>query len=1252
LEGVDERYVWARIHGVLTKALIDSGSTVNLMSPELARNAGLAFKKHDKPKRIIGYNGQPLSYQDGWITHQTEKIPVHIGRDITEASFDIQETRGTGIVLGMPWFISTNPQINWKTGEIRFDTKDSPELSGKDNSVDDHNNTEEVYEIVFDHVKDKSGNPVKATLPKEYMKYVTLFEEGDPEHALPEHQPWDHEIKIQEGKQVPPKKNAYKKRPEFLQMERDHVAKELKKGFIRKSKSSTASPGIFVPKAGGQWRYCIDYRALNAVTTKDVHPLPSIQLLQDALQGAKWFTKLDIPGAYNWIRIKHGDEWKTAFITHEGLYEYLVMPFGLTNAPATWQSYINDVLRKFLGKIVVVYLDDILIYSRTYEEHKIHVQEVLQTLLESQLRLAPHKCEFNKQRVEYLGYTLSQEGIEMSQDKVKSVLEWKPPNTVKEVQSFLGFCNFYRQFIQGYAQITTPLTALTRKEQAWVWKEEQKKAFQDLKQRFTEQPILLIFNPNEDVVIETDASDFALGACLSQKGLTGKLQPVAYWSRKFSPPELNYDVHDKELLAVVEALRKWWYYVEGTPKQVTVLTDHHNLTYFTSTKELNRRQMRWYLDIAELNFTIKYRKGSENERADALSRQEDYKKGVPKREKAQIFKELEEGTLVPNVPEPEQLSAFTTVTIDTIDVLAEQDCQEVQELLEDLGKGYTVKDGKLYYHQRLYVPTNVRQELIKKHHDPPTVGHPGRNKTLGLLLRHYNYPGMSGDVKEYVKNCTTCLKSKKERHKPYGHIQPTEVPERPWEVIAMDFITDLPESREPFTGASYNQIMVVTDRLTKYGYFIPYRANTNATELAYLFVRNIVARHGTPRKVITDRDRLFTSKFWKALMEQLGTQQGMSTAFHPQTDGQTERLNQTLEQYLRCYLNYQQDNWVELLPIAQLAYNSVESDSTGVSPNKANMGFDVPTLPDSENTRNLNMSAIDMGKEIKDLWEEMSASMWYVRDKMIAFHQDKRLGGPILKEGDKVFLSRKHIKTKRPNHKLDHTKLGPFEIKKKIGEVNYELKLPKHMRIHPIFHVALLEPAPPNAKLDDNPPEIAEEFEQPEYEIERILDTRKKGRQQQYLVKWAGYDVSESTWEPTSSFNNRQAITLFNQIQGQRQKVTCIQDQHRQMLNEQKQWKELTGHDTEYVLGNKDFRFWVKQKPVQENQEDQLTEAPRIRREVRQGHSTRLGRNEAQDLQPEAPSQGFPAPRARPPPPPTPRSHATRLRSRRQHARQ
>jgi RNase H-like domain found in reverse transcriptase/Reverse transcriptase (RNA-dependent DNA polymerase) len=363
---------------------------------------------------------------------------------------------------------------------------------------------------------------------------------------------------------------------------------------------------------------------LNKITIKNKYPLPLIGETLDRLSGASVFTKFDLRVGYAHVRIAEGDEWKTAFRTRYGHYEYLIMPFGLTNAPASFQNLMNDVFRPYLDKFVVVYLDDILVYSKNLEEHKKHVRLVMDLLKANNLWAKAEKCTFHTDEVEYLGFIVGKGGVRMDPSKVSSIKDWPPPKNVKDVQTFLGFANFYRRFIHHYSKLAEPLTRLTRKNTPFTFNSRALDAFNALKEAFTTAPVLSHFRPGVPLTLETDASDFAIAAVISQRDEQDILHPLAFHSRKLSPAELNYEVHDKELLAVVSAFKHWRNYLEGCNDPTIVFSDHKNLEYFTTSKVLNRRQARWSEILANFSFELRHRPGKQQGKPDAMSRRPDY----------------------------------------------------------------------------------------------------------------------------------------------------------------------------------------------------------------------------------------------------------------------------------------------------------------------------------------------------------------------------------------------------------------------------------------------------------------------------------------------------------------------------------------------------------------------------------------------------------------------------------------------------
>jgi hypothetical protein len=446
------------------------------------------------------------------------------------------------------------------------------------------------------------SEPTLVNLPKKYKDFVDVFEKINVDQ-LPAYSPYDCPIDLEEG-HSPPFGPIYGLSEPKLQALRDYFTENLAKGFIQHSKSPAGALILFVKKKDDSLRLYVDYRGLNKITKKNRYPLPLISGLLDRLRTGKIFTKLDLRGAYNLLRIRPNDEWKTAFRTCYGHFEYTVMPFSLTNAPAVFQHLMNDIFQDYMDEFVVVYLDDILIFSKDQEIHDKHVRLVLATLREHGLYAKLEKCEFDKSSVVFLGYVISPDGIFMDKSKVKTIQCWATPSSVKDVQRFLGFANFYRRFIKRYSKIATPLITLTCKDKPFSWNLTAQAAFDTFKMAFTSAPILIHPDLAKPFIVETDASDFALGAILPQFGIDGLLHLIAFYSRKLTNAEINYQVYDKELLVIITAFEQWRPYLAGAQHRVQVLTDHKNLLYFTTTWTLNRRQARWSIFLADFDFEI------------------------------------------------------------------------------------------------------------------------------------------------------------------------------------------------------------------------------------------------------------------------------------------------------------------------------------------------------------------------------------------------------------------------------------------------------------------------------------------------------------------------------------------------------------------------------------------------------------------------------------------------------------------------
>jgi hypothetical protein len=560
-----------------------------------------------------------------------------------------------------------------------------------------------------------------------------------------------------------------------------------------------------------------------------------------------------------------------------------------------------------MADVMVIYIDDLMIYTKTddIQEHERLVKKVLKRLEEHDLFAKPEKCTFGVKEVEFLGMIVSREGIKMDDSKVKAIREWPTPKTVRGVRSFLGLANFYRRFIEGYAQVARPLNDLTKKNTPFTWKEAQQTAFDTLKNRFATAPILAY--PDNDRVfrLETDASNFATGAVLS-KEQDGKWHPVA----------------DKEMLSVIRSLEQWHHYLEGAHHEFEIWNDHANLQWFMKHQDLNHRQARWAQYLSRFNFKWLHKAGATMGKADALFRREDHSIGIEK-----------DNTGVLVIP-PDQIHSVTEVHIATdADIIIDT----IKDILFDLKepdliplwKQYTLKDHIFYDENgNIYVPEDqaLHLDILKLHHDTPIAGHPGREKTLELVQRSYTWPGMSTFIKEYTNRCERCAWMKPSNLAPPGKLRPLELPDIPWAEVTADFTTDLPLSN------GFDSILVVVDRFSKKVEFIPCNKTTTALDTARLYLHNVWKKHGLPSSIVSDRGPQFASQVMKDLCKRLRIQPKLSTVFHPQTDGQTERMNRDLQQYLWLFTAEKQDEWVDWLPLAQFSYNTKKQASTQKSP--------------------------------------------------------------------------------------------------------------------------------------------------------------------------------------------------------------------------------------------------------------------------------------------------------------------------------
>lgn len=1098
-----------------TNALLDSGATASYVDQQLVRQYHI--ETEPVPYPIIVYNADGTENTSGRITHSC-LLRLRIGNHEELRQLFVTELDGHGIFLGHDWLVVHNPTINWKTKDIQFnhcpDTCDYiPEDGDRLFALNTitylrslrHSaraKTSVAMELAIAENAKKEKKSTEELVPKQYHEYLDVFKE-DSFSILPEHRPWDHVIELLDPNSKPYAGKVYPMTLEEQGALDAFLAENLETGRIQPSQSPWAASFFFVKKKDGKLRPVQDYRQLNAMTKKNKYPLPVIQSLLDRLKRAKYFTKMDVRWGYNNVRLAtKEDQERAAFITNRGLFEPLVMFFGLTNSPATFQHMMNDILKPLLdGGKVVVYLDDILIFTEDLEEHRKLVRQVLQILRTHRLTCKPEKCDFEMLEIEYLGHIVSQGRVRMDPTKVEGVTTWPTPNNKKELQSFLGFANFYRRFIKDFAKIAHPLHHLTGNN-PWAWGPDQQTAFDRIKQTITSAPVLAIPNDDDPFKVECDASDFAIGAVLSQKQ-DDLWKPIAFLSKSLSPAERNYEIWDREMLSVLTSLKEWRHFLLGARNVFEIHNDHRNLEYFRQPQNLNPRQARWYLKLRDFDFLLIHKPGSTMAKADALSRRVDHMPEGHNPENTQV-----------TMLKPEWFRVLLTAEdIKTrIQQLYDKHHTFVMQRLHAKDPRFETEDSLVYRGGKIVIPndTALIGDIIESQHDNPSAGHPGRAKTLEKLSRTYWWKTMKRDVFRYVQGCEVCQKAKPDQQPRAAPLNPNPIASHNYQYVSIDMILEMPEV------SGKNAIFVVVDMKSKDFIAVPCSNHLNSEGVARIFRDHVMVQHGLPLRVTSDRGSNFVSNFIKELYKLLGIKGNPSTAYHPQTDGQTERMNHLIEIYLRMYCNYRQSDWPDLLPMACFAHRNTVSSSTGYTPFFMLYGrhpfTGVETHVDSPNE-----SATLFAERMKLIQEEASATLARAQEIMKERYDLHKRPSRTYQIGDWVYVSSKDIDSIRPQKKLDDKRYGPFRILDKIGVSAYKLKLPPSMsRIHPVFNEVLLIPAkPPEFPNQRNPiliPEPSTIQNTPLWEPESIYNARWNKGTLEYLVRWKGLPSYEATW--------------------------------------------------------------------------------------------------------------------------------------------
>lgn len=858
--------------------------------------------------------------------------------------------------------------------------------------------------------------------------------------------------------------------PLHLQQEvAEHIKQMQDNNIIRPSCSPWAAPVVLVRKKDGSLRFCVDYRKLNEVTRKDAYPLPRIDDALDSLTNACWFSTLDLASGYWQVEVDPQDRPKTAFITRQGLFEFNVLSFGLCNSPSTFQRLMDVVLADLQWTTCLVYLDDIIVFGRTFQEHLQRLDEVLCKLRYANLKVKPSKCTLFASQVQYLGHVISTEGVTADPSKVEAIRTWPVPKTQTEVRSFLGLASYYRRFIQGFAEIARPLHRLTEKGRRFCWGEECQEAFQQLKARLIVAPVLAYPDPKKPFILDTDASDVGIGAVLSQE-CDGLERVVAYASRALTKQERKYATTKKELLSMVTFTKHFKHYLLG--REFLLRTDHNSLRWLHNFGGLEGQLARWVEQLANFQYKIIHRPGKQHANADALSRLPGALRKDVEEDGDEVPKRCSHVTTVRAVSEAERPGNPLEGRADIEDELvkAQQGDPVIQELIQlkssELGgishtdlnpalvKYLPVWDQLQVQNQRLVrvppvntdaaaaiqvvLPRSLIPEVLSMLHNTQTGGHLGIQKLQAKVKDRFYWPGWFGDVKQWCRECHDCASRKSGGKAPCAPLQMSIV-SRPYERVAVDIMGPLPE-----TLGKNRYILVIGDYFSKWTEAFPL-PNQEAQSVARVLVEEWVCRYGVPRSLHSDQGRNFESLLFKELCRLLQINKSRTSPYHPQSDGLIERFNRTLLSMLSLFVDNNQTNWDKLLPYVMMAYRSSLHASTGFTPYKVLFGQEMVLPVDI-------MLGIDNGQKFQSvndyvagLAESLSTVVEAVkRHQNQASNQQKtcadfRANFHYYVVGELVWI---HNKARKRGvcPKLQRRFKGPFKILERVSDVLYKVQ--------------------------------------------------------------------------------------------------------------------------------------------------------------------------------------------------------------------
>lgn len=833
---------------------------------------------------------------------------------------------------------------------------------------------------------------------------------------------------IDTGTIQPIKQRYYPMSPARLNLVYNELNRMLNLGVVSPSKSAWSSPIVLVDKPDGSTRLCVDMRKVNAVTKRDAYPLPRVTTILDRLRDAKYLSSLDIKSAYWQIPLSKESKEKTAFtVPGRGLFEFNMMPFGLHNAPATWQRFIDAVIGADLEPNVFVYLDDIIIVTSSFDRHLEVLREVLRRLREANLTLNQEKCRFCLSELKYLGYVVDHNGLRVDPEKVEAIINIPVPRSQKAVRQFCGTASWYRRFIENFASRMHPLTMLLKKKQRFEWTDAAQQAFLDIRSCLVKAPILSCPDFSKEFVISCDASGIGLGAVISQQGDQGE-NVIAYASRTLTKGEQKFSATERECLAVIWAIEKFRPYVEGT--HFTVITDHHSLLWLHNLKDPQGRLARWALRLQPYDFTLVHRKGKEHVVPDLLSR------ALPDDEGAVAEIKLGQDGEKRDLWYDRMLEAVKRIPLDYPNWRVEEDVLWKRTAEKTLCLTEEDKWKKV-------VPKHLRPDILRQHHDEPTAGHQGINRTYSRIQTKYYWPKLKQDVARYVKRCRVCQQSKFDQQRPAGLMGDHRGVDKPWVMISADLLGPLPR-----TASGFKYLLVVQDTFSKFPLLFPLRAAT-ASIVARHLENDVFLVFGVPTYLIVDNGPEFTGRSVKSLAQDYRVKILYNPSRHAQANP-TERLNKTIGAMLRSYVGDNHRSWDQNIPKIAFALRAARSEATGFSPAFLNFGRELNAVNDEADYNNSSnhvpnvVGQEDYGKKLVELnriFEEVHGRLKKAHNRN-AERYNLRRRNQDYRDGELVW-KKNFPQSDAANFyaaKLAPRFTGPFKVTKKISPTTYQLE--------------------------------------------------------------------------------------------------------------------------------------------------------------------------------------------------------------------